>query len=91
MKITTEDPANDFVPGTGTIESYRSRAVGAFDESGFSAAITPFCKFIYTIGKAVELFEITIRKASQAFVKQEIKGVRSQHQIHDERSEPSNS
>lgn len=37
-RITTEDPANDFMPDTGTIESYRSPAVSASDWTAATAS-----------------------------------------------------
>lgn len=81
-RITTEDPANDFMPDTGTIESYRSP--GGFGirldgGNGFQGStITPFYdSLLLKVTAYSRSFEDTRRKAIRALRETEIKGVKT--------------
>lgn len=81
-RITTEDPANDFMPDTGTIESYRSP--GGFGirldgGNGFQGStITPFYdSLLIKVTAYSRSFEDTRRKAIRALRETEIKGVKT--------------
>lgn len=81
-RITTEDPANDFMPDTGTIESYRSP--GGFGirldgGNGFQGStITPFYdSLLLKVTAYSRNFEDTRRKAIRALRETEIKGVKT--------------
>ncbi len=81
-RITTEDPANDFMPDTGTIESYRSPGgfgVRLDGGNGFQGAtITPFYdSLLLKVTASSRTFEDTIRKAIRALRETEIKGVKT--------------
>ena len=81
-RITTEDPANDFMPDTGTIESYRSpggfgiRLDGGNGVQG--STITPFYdSLLLKVTAYSRSFEDTRRKAIRALRETEIKGVKT--------------
>ena len=81
-RITTEDPANDFMPDTGTIESYRSP--GGFGirldgGNGFQGStITPFYdSLLLKVTAYSRSVEDTRRKAIRALRETEIKGVKT--------------
>ena len=81
-RITTEDPANDFMPDTGTIESYRSP--GGFGirldgGNGFQGStITPFYdSLLLKVTAYSRTFEDTRRKAIRALRETTIKGVKT--------------
>ena len=81
-RITTEDPANDFMPDTGTIESYRSP--GGFGirldgGNGFQGSTTtPFYdSLLLKVTAYSRSFEDTRRKAIRALRETEIKGVKT--------------
>ncbi len=81
-RITTEDPANHFMPDTGTIETYRSP--GGFGirldgGNGFQGAtITPFYdSLLLKVTACSRTFEDTRRKAIRALRETEIKGVKT--------------
>lgn len=81
-RITTEDPANDFMPDTGTIESYRSP--GGFGirldgGNGFQGStITPFYdSLLLKVTAFGRSFDDTRRKAIRALGETLIKGVKT--------------
>lgn len=81
-RITTEDPANDFMPDTGTIESYRSP--GGFGirldgGNGFQGStITPFYdSLLLKVTAFGRNFDDTRRKAIRALGETLIKGVKT--------------
>ena len=81
-RITTEDPANDFMPDTGTIESYRSP--GGFGirldgGNGFQGStITPFYdSLLLKVTSFGRDFDDTRRKAIRALGETIIKGVKT--------------
>ena len=81
-RITTEDPANDFMPDTGVIETYRSP--GGFGirldgGNGFQGSvITPFYdSLLLKVTAFGRTFEDTRRKAIRALRETEIKGVKT--------------
>jgi len=81
-RVTTEDPANDFMPDTGTIESYRSP--GGFGirldgGNGFQGAvITPFYdSLLLKITAYGRTFDDTRIKAIRALRETQIKGVKT--------------
>lgn len=81
-RITTEDPANDFMPDTGTIESYRSP--GGFGirldgGNGFQGStITPFYdSLLLKVTAYGRDFDDTRRKAIRALAETSIKGVKT--------------
>ena len=81
-RITTEDPSNDFMPDTGTIESYRSP--GGFGirldgGNGFQGStITPFYdSLLLKVTAFSRSFDDTRRKAIRALGETIIKGVKT--------------
>lgn len=81
-RITTEDPANDFMPDTGTIESYRSP--GGFGirldgGNGFQGStITPFYdSLLLKVTSFGRDFDDTRRKVIRALGETIIKGVKT--------------
>ena len=81
-RITTEDPTNDFMPDTGTIESYRSP--GGFGirldgGNGFQGStITPFYdSLLLKVTAFGRSFDDTRRKAIRALGETIIKGVKT--------------
>lgn len=81
-RITTEDPANDFMPDTGVIESYRSPGglgIRLDGGNGFQGAeITPFYdSLLMKVTAYGRSFEDTRRKAIRALRETMIKGVKT--------------
>ncbi|MCI6011176.1 MAG: pyruvate carboxylase [Firmicutes bacterium] len=81
-RITTEDPANNFMPDTGTIEYYRSPGglgVRLDGGNGFTGAeVTPFYdSLLVKVTAYSRTFEDTRRKAIRALSETVIKGVKT--------------
>ncbi|MBR5229874.1 MAG: pyruvate carboxylase, partial [Firmicutes bacterium] len=81
-RITTEDPANNFMPDTGVIENYRSPGglgIRLDGGNGFEgAAITPFYdSLLVKVSAYGRTFEDTRRKAARALREVVIKGVKT--------------
>lgn len=79
-RITTENPANDFMPDTGVIETYRSPGgIGIRIDGGNSfqgAQITPFYdSLLLKVIAYGRKFEDVRRKAMRALQETQIKGV----------------
>ena len=81
-RITTEDPANNFMPDTGVIENYRSPGglgIRLDGGNGFEGSeITPFYdSLLVKVSAYGRTFEDTRRKASRALRETVIKGVKT--------------
>ena len=81
-RITTEDPANNFMPDTGVIENYRSPGglgIRLDGGNGFEGSeITPFYdSLLVKVTAFSRTFEDTRRKAIRALSETSIKGVKT--------------
>ncbi len=81
-RITTEDPANGFMPDTGTIELYRSASgygIRLDGGNGFTGSeVTPYYdSLLVKITAYAMSFEDTRRKALRALKETKIKGVKT--------------
>ena len=82
MRVTTEDPANNFLPDTGKIVVYRSAAGNGIRLDGGTAytgaEITPYYdSLLVKIIATDRNFETTVRKAVRAMKETRIRGVKT--------------
>lgn len=81
-RITTEDPANNFAPDTGTIEVYSSSSGYGIrldgGSGGAGAEVTPYYdSLLVKVTAFARTFEDTRRKAIRALQEMQIKGVKT--------------
>ncbi len=81
-RVTTEDPANNFAPDTGTISLYRSASgygIRLDGGNGFTGSvISPYYdSLLVKVCAHARTFEDTINKASRALMETKIEGVKT--------------